>query len=108
MWVDEFYGSASKQMPYQSIYIDKNIVRNGRREDIYERLDLLPAGTLADKAVLDVGSNFGMNAIGAFKAGAREVTGLERSKWMTNFATRFSVLDGCYPRVQFRQFNGGL
>lgn len=105
MQVDEFYGTANKNMPYQSIYIDKHVIRNGRRDDIYDRLNILPKEILEQKTVLDVGCNIGMNAIGAFKSGARKVVGLEASKMLVNFATRFAVLDECYPDVEFRQFD---
>ena len=105
MRVNEFYGTKNKNMPYQSIYIDRQIVRNGRRDDIYDRLELLPENTLNQKTVLDVGCNIGMNAIGAFKSGARKVVGLEVSKRMVNFATRLAVFNVCYPDVKFRQFN---
>ncbi len=105
MRVDEFYGMKNKNMPYQSVYIDKHIVRKGRRDDIYDRLDFLPDEILNQKTILDVGCNMGMNAIGAFKSGARKVVGLEVSKRMVNFATRFAVLDKCFPDVEFRQFD---
>jgi len=105
MRVDEFYGTNNKNLPYQSIYIDKAIVRHGRREDIYDRLASLPPELLRGKTVLDVGCNIGMNAIGAYKSGARKVVGLEVSGRIVNFATRFAILDQCYPNVEFRQFN---
>jgi len=105
MRVDEFYGTKNRNMPYQSIFINRKIVRNGRRDDIYDRLDLLPRDILKQKTILDVGCNIGMNAIGAFKSGARKVVGLEASKMMVNFATRFAVFNDCYPDVEFRQFN---
>jgi len=102
--VDEFYGTGSKEMPYQSAYLNRQIVRQGRRDDIYERLDALPAGFLQGKTVVDVGCNIGMNAIGARKCGATKVLGLEVSKRMANYATRFAVFDGCYPSVSFLPF----
>jgi len=105
MRVDEFYGTKNRNMPYQSIYINRKIIRNGRREDIYHRLNLLPHDLLKQKTILDVGCNIGMNSIGAFKSGARKVVGLEASKKMVNFATRFSIFDDCYPDVEFRQFD---
>jgi len=105
MKVEEFYGTKNKNMPYQSIYIDKKIIRKGRRDDIYERLGLLPENILKQKTVLDVGCNIGMNAIASFKLGARKVVGLEISKKMVDFATRFAIFDECYPDVSFRQFN---
>jgi hypothetical protein len=105
MQVDEFYGTGNKHLPYQSIYIKGNNVRNGRRTDIYERLDCLPKKILKQKTILDIGSNFGMNSITSFKFGAKRVLGLEISKKMVNFATRFAIFNGCYLDVQFKEFN---
>lgn len=105
MHVDEFYGTSNKNMPYQSIYINRKVVRKGRRDDIYDRLDLIPQGMLKEKRILDVGCNIGMNAIGTFKQGAKEVVGLEISQKMVNFATRLAVFDNSYPNVDFRKFN---
>ena len=105
MQIDEFYGTKNKNMPYQSIYINRNIVRNGRRNDIYDRLEHLPRKLLKQKTILDVACNLGMNSIASFQFGAKEVLGLEVSKRMVNFATRFAIFNGCYQNVQFKEFN---
>ncbi len=105
MRVDEFYGTNNKGMPYQSIYLNKSIIRQGRRNDIYDRIALLPPELICEKSVLDVGCNLGMNAIGVLKSGAKKVVGLEVSQRIVNHATRFAVLDQSYPDVEFRQFN---
>ncbi|MDB4582895.1 class I SAM-dependent methyltransferase, partial [Draconibacterium sp.] len=105
MGVNAFYGTNNKNMPYQSVYVNRTVVRPGRRDDIYDRLGMLPSELLKQKSVLDVGCNIGMNAIGAIKSGASRVVGLEVSLEMANYATRFAIFDDCYKDVEFREFN---
>ena len=105
MDIKEFYGTGNKNMPYHSIYLNNKIIRQGRRDDIYDRINLLPDNILNGKKILDVGSNIGMNSIAAFKNNAKEVVGLEISQQMVNYATRFAMLDGVYPGTQFRRFD---
>jgi hypothetical protein len=101
----EYYGSGHRSRPYQTIYHNQKPVILGRRTDMFQRLDLVPHNLLADSTILDIGSNFGMNALAAAWRGASSVVGLERSSQLTNVATRFAVLNGLYPRVTFRQFD---
>ncbi len=101
----EYYGSGHRGRPYQTIYYNQEPAILGRRTDIFQRLDLLPRGILADAAVLDVGSNVGMNALAAGWRGATPVLGLEQSNHLVNTATRLSVLNGLYPNVTFRRFD---
>ena len=55
MGVNAFYGTNNKNMPYQSVYVNRTVVRPGRRDDIYDRLGMLPSELLKQKTVLDVG-----------------------------------------------------
>lgn len=105
MRIDAFYGTSHRNLPYQSIYLDRQIVREGRRQDIYERLDMLPDGFLTGKSVIDLGCNIGMNAIGICQAGAAHVVGLEVNRQLVDYATRFAIFDGCHPQVRFEQFD---
>lgn len=101
----EYYGSGHRGRPYQTIYYNQKPVIYGRRTDILERLDLIPKEVLAEAAVLDIGSNFGMNALAAAWRGASSVLGLEQSNQLANTATRLAVLNGLYPRVMFSPFD---
>ena len=101
----EYYGAGHKGRPYQTIYFKGRPSITGRRTDILERVELIPRHVLANASVLDVGSNFGMNALAAAWGGAASVLGLEQSHKLANTATRLSVLNGLYPRVTFRQYD---
>jgi SAM-dependent methyltransferase len=101
----EYYGSGHGGRPYQTIYYREQPVILGRRTDIFQRLDLIPQDVLAGASVLDVGANFGMNALAAAWRGAFSVLGLEQSGQLANTATRLAVLNELYPRVTFRRFD---
>ncbi|OPY84523.1 MAG: hypothetical protein A4E72_02197 [Syntrophus sp. PtaU1.Bin208] len=101
----EFYGTRHNNRPYQSIYFQQQIAVPGRRQDTAERLSLIPGEVLSGAQVLDVASNFGMSSILARSFGAVSVLGLEISGSMVDLASRFSMLEGVYPDVQFRRFN---
>jgi SAM-dependent methyltransferase len=103
--VKEFYGTDNKDMPYQSIVLHGQEVIAGRRDDLRERLDLLPPEVLAGKSVLDVACNVGMSALIARSLGAAACLGLERSSAMVDLATRFAMFEGVYPAVSFRAFD---
>lgn len=100
-----FYGLNRRLMPYQSIYFNNGILISGRRQDIEQRLKLIPEHVLKGKSILDVASNVGMSSIVARNFGASVTKGLEFSKEMVDIATRFSMLNGCYPQASFQQFN---
>jgi len=101
----EFYGTRHNNRPYQSIYFRRRIAVPGRRQDTAERLAMIPPQVLEGARILDVASNFGMSSILARSFGALSVLGLEISSSMVDLASRFSMFEGTYPEVQFRQFN---
>ncbi|UHS61066.1 class I SAM-dependent methyltransferase [Agrobacterium vaccinii] len=101
----EFYGTGFRDMPYQSVFLNGEEVIKGRRNDALARLKLLPDGILKGASVLDVASNIGMSSLFAHRLGASKCVGLEISRKMVDFASRFAMFDGRYPQVQFRQFN---
>ena len=101
----EFYGTRHYNRPYQSIYHRQRLVIPGRRTDIAERLKLIPPDVLSGASVLAVASNFGMNGILARQMGASSVLGIEYSARMVDLASRFAMIEGVYPSVQFRTFN---
>lgn len=104
-YTPEFYGSGSKYMPYQSIYINNSIVIDGRRNDLIDRLKILPKEVLEQKRILDVACNVGMSCLLAKDFGASTCTGLEISPEMVDVATRLSVFNDLYPDVNFHEFN---
>ncbi len=103
--VIEYYGTRHNNRPYSNIYLHQKIAIPGRREDTIERLSMIPREVLNGAKVLDIASNFGMSSILAHSFGTASVLGLEISSSMVDFASRFSMLEGVYPDVQFRQFN---
>ncbi|MBU1695343.1 MAG: class I SAM-dependent methyltransferase [Verrucomicrobia bacterium] len=103
--VTEFYGTQHNNRPYQSILFRQKIAIPGRREDTIERLRMIPGDLLSGARVLDIASNFGMTSILARSLGAASVLGLELSSNMVDLASRFAMLEGVHPEVQFRRFN---
>lgn len=100
-----FYGNSKTKMPYQSIYFGGELVIPGRRIDLEERLRMIPNDLIENKKILDVASNVGMSSIFAKRLGAAKCLGLEYSKEMASLATKFSMFEGLYPTVSFRQFD---
>jgi SAM-dependent methyltransferase len=91
--------------PYQSIFLSRQIVVPGRRNDALERLQFLPPDFFRGRTVLDVASNFGMSALLARSLGAESCLGLELSPEMVDFGSRFAMFDGAYPHVRYEPFN---
>ena len=58
---DEFYASGNRGIPYQSIYRGGEILLNGRRTDLYERIEMMDLDDLENKSVVDFGCNLGMS-----------------------------------------------
>lgn len=100
-----FYGNSKTKMPYQSIYFGGEIVIPGRRVDLEERLRMIPNDLIENKKIIDVASNVGMSSIFAKRLGAAKCLGIEYSKEMASLATKFSMFEGLYPAVSFRQFD---
>ncbi len=103
--VPEFYGTSNRNQPYQSVYFQRNIVITGRRDDILERLGLIPAEVLQGMRLLDIASNIGMSSILARGLGAASVLGIERSSGLVDLASRFAMFEGVHEHVKFRQFD---
>lgn len=103
--VNTFYGTAARNMPYQSILIDSQIVVPGRRNDAVQRMRLIPEKVIKGRSVLDIASNFGMSSILSKQFGAQSVFGLELTPRLVDLATRFAMIQGAYPSVQFQVFN---
>lgn len=102
---NEFYGTGNRGMPYQSVFLNGTEVVKGRRNDAIERLSMIPSPVIKGKRILDVASNIGMSALNAKRLGAAECIGLEISPNMVDLASRFSMFEGAFPDVRFRQFN---
>lgn len=88
----EFYGTKKLRMPYQSISHRGQLLLQGRRQDLQERIQLMDPHDLKGKSVLDLGCNIGMNCYLAVEAGAREAVGIDRSKRLVTAAARIN----CY------------
>ncbi len=104
-YIPAFYGTGVRNLPYQSLYLNKEIIVSGRRSDALERLQMIPAHVIADARILDVASNVGMSSILAKQIGAQSCYGLEYSKEMVDVANRLSMFNGTYPDVRFQTFN---
>jgi hypothetical protein len=91
---DHFFGTMRNGIPYQSVWHEREELVIGRRRDLYERLDMVRAEDLQDKAVLDVGCNIGINCYLAIEFGAARATGIDRAE-LVEAATR---LNGFYDR----------
>jgi hypothetical protein len=103
--IDGFYGINSRNLPYQSLYKNKEIIAHGRRRDIVERLEMIPDFALKGKSVLDVASNIGMSSIVSRDFDVKKTLGLERSGQMIDIASRFSMFAGVYPKTSFIKFD---
>jgi 2-polyprenyl-3-methyl-5-hydroxy-6-metoxy-1,4-benzoquinol methylase len=103
--VKEFYGTGNKNMPYQSLFLNGEEVIVGRRRDLKDRLNLVPAEVIIGKDVLDVACSVGMSALLARAMGARSCLGLEYSAEMVDIANRFAMFSDAYPAVSYRHFN---
>lgn len=101
----EFYGNGNLDLPYQGLYIGKNECIAGRRNDLIERLTLIPSGVIVDQEVLDVASNVGVSSLLAHSMGAKNCLGIELSQQMVDVATRFAMFSGSYPMVSYRTIN---
>lgn len=101
----EFYGSGNLDLPYQGLYIGKNECIAGRRNDLIERLMLIPSDVIEDQEILDVASNVGVSGLLAYSMGARNCLGIELSQQMVDVATRFAMFSGSYPMVSYRTIN---
>lgn len=100
-----FYGSGNKNIPYQSIYINKENILHGRREDAIERIKMLPLHVIQGASILDVASNLGMSSIIAKQMGAESCLGIEYTSDIVDYANRFAMFNGVYPDVQFKKFD---
>lgn len=103
--VREFYGTDKRNMPYQSVYLNGEEVISGRRNDLKDRLAMIPSEAIVGCDILDVGCNVGMSSLLSHSLGARSCLGLEYSEAMVDIANRFSMFSGAYPTVSFRQFD---
>ena len=88
----EFFGTMRDGIPYQSIYVNGEIVICGRRPDLHQRLDKVRPEDLRGKAVLDLSCNIGMNCFLAVERGARLAVGIDLGP-LTRAAAR---LNGFY------------
>jgi hypothetical protein len=104
-YMSEFYGTGRRNMPYQSLFLNREEVISGRRNDAIRRLEMIPFDVLRGARILDVASNVGMSSLLSISFGAASSLGLEISPKMVDVATRFSTFEGVYPHIQFRSFN---
>jgi hypothetical protein len=103
--VEGFYGTGHQDRPYQSITLGTKEVVPGRRDDLKERLLMLPADVIAGRSILDLACNVGMSSLLARSMGATSCRGLELSDEMVSLATRFAMISSVYPEVSYRQFD---
>ena len=90
---NEFYGTAKRGLPYQSIFYGKQELVRGRRRDVLERFQKMDiVNDIRGKTVADLGSNISMSAMLAWSFGARAVTAYEQSKKIAASALRLSTL----------------
>ena len=89
---DEFYASGNRGIPYQSIYRGGEILLNGRRTDLYERIEMMDLDDLENKSVVDFGCNLGMSLAIACEKGALDCLGLEMSSKIVTSAIRINVI----------------
>jgi hypothetical protein len=99
-----FFGIRNSQ-PYQSVYLNKNIIVEGRRNDLIKRIEMIPREAIEGKSVLDLACNAGMSSLIASRFGATRCLGLEVSTQLVDLASRFSMFEGAYPAVSFRTFD---
>lgn len=103
--IDAFYGTGYKNIPYQSLFVDGEIIVPGRRVDTIERLRLIPTEAIQAQSILDIGCNVGMSSILARQMGAKNCLGLEYSPKITDIANRLAMFNGTYPATLFRPFD---
>lgn len=103
--VPGFYGTDNKRMPYQSVLLNGREVVPGRRDDIAERLAMVPTDVIAGRSVLDVACNVGMSSLQAKTLGAATCLGMDVSADLVDLATRFAAISRVYPAVSFLTFN---
>ena len=89
---DEYYASGNRGIPYQSIYRNGEILLNGRRTDLYERIEMIDMNDLENKSVVDFGCNLGMSLAIACEKGALDCLGLEMSNKIVTTAIRINII----------------
>jgi hypothetical protein len=105
--VKDFFDTKYLSLPRESIYLNGTMIAASRQNDALERLDLVPVNIIRGKTVLDVGCNIGMNSFFARSTGAVSCLGLDSSPGLIELATRFSIFQGLYPSVSFKQHRVG-
>ncbi|MEJ6783837.1 methyltransferase domain-containing protein [Aminobacter sp. Piv2-1] len=101
----EYYGTGNRNLPYQSLFFNRQEIINGRRNDAIRRLQMIPSHVLNGSRILDVASNVGMSSLLARSLGAGSSLGLEISPAMVDVASRFAMFEGLHPTVEFRRFD---
>ena len=74
---NDFYGTGHRGRPYQSVRMNGELLINGRRDDLEERLSFVKDEDLAGRSVLDIGCNIGVSSFLAAERGASSVLGLD-------------------------------
>ena len=87
-----FYGTGKNGLPYNSIFYKGRPLLYGRRNDIYERLNLMDEKDIYDKEIIDFGCNFGASTFAAIEKGAKKALGLEYEPEIVTSAIRFNII----------------
>jgi 2-polyprenyl-3-methyl-5-hydroxy-6-metoxy-1,4-benzoquinol methylase len=103
--IAEFYGSGNLDLPYQGIFVDGIECIAGRRNDLLDRLKMVPEKVLVGQEILDVASNVGVSSLLALSFGAKSCLGLEISQPMVDLATKFAMFSNRYPAVHYQKFD---
>ncbi|MEM1284055.1 MAG: hypothetical protein AAGH43_01580 [Pseudomonadota bacterium] len=98
---DHYYSTSEDNKPYQTIYVHRQPIVQGRRMDCYNRLDMFPDYVFDGKNVLDVGSNIGMNAVAVRQKGANAVVGVEPIKKNISLSYRIASLNDLFTNIKF-------
>lgn len=102
---NEHYGRGNYGKPCQSLYFKERMIVTGRRVDLIERINLIPAEAIEDRSVLDIASNFGMSSLIANSRGAKTCVGIERFQNLVDFANKMSILHERERSVSFLQYD---
>lgn len=91
-------------VPQYTISLHGNILIRGIRDDLDDRMSLIPEDVISSKKILDIGNSFGMNPITLVRAGAHSVKGIVGSKVKSNWSERFILLSGNFSNASVVPF----